>query len=85
MSNNIAGGFLAAVGFAMVASLTWFFSSRPRLFIRIFVPRDNLRDAVRGFLREPNSRRGMRTIAMLQFGVAILILLGAFVAWMLNW
>ena len=61
---------MAFVGFSLIAVLTWFFSYRPRLFVRVFVPRDELRGAVRGILREPNFGRGMRVIALLQFGVA---------------
>src|SRR5438105_2051551 len=55
----------AAVGFSSVAGLTWFFSSRRRLFIRVFVPRDE-RDAIRRILRDPGWERGMRIIVALQ-------------------
>jgi hypothetical protein len=30
----------AFVGFSSIAALTWFFSSRPRLYLLVFVPRD---------------------------------------------
>lgn len=61
---------LAFASFSAIAGLSWFFSYRPRLFVRVFVPREELRTAVRGILRDPNFGRGMRTIALLQFGVA---------------
>ncbi len=60
---------LAFIGFSLIAALTWFFSYRPRQFVRAFVPRDELRGAIRNILREPNFGRGMRFIALLQFGV----------------
>ena len=61
---------IAFIGFSSIAGLTWFFSFRPRLFVRVFVPREELRGAIRGMLRDPNFGRGMRIIALLQFGVA---------------
>lgn len=60
----------AFIGFSSIAALTWFFSYRPRLFIRVFVPRDDLRGAIRGILHDPNFGRGMRIMALLQFSVA---------------
>jgi len=62
---------MAFVGFSFIAALTLFFSFRPRLYIRVFVPRDDLRYAVRAFLRDPNFGRDMRVMALLQFSVAI--------------
>ena len=64
---------LAFFGFASVAGMTFFFSSRPRAFIRTFVPCDEYRDVVRPMLRDPNFCRGMRRMAYLQFGVAAII------------
>ena len=72
---------IAFVGFSAIAAMTWFFSYRPRLFIRVFVPQDDLRVAVRGILRDPNFGRGMRIMALLQFFVAAII--GASGLWML--
>jgi hypothetical protein len=60
-------------GFTTIAGLTWFFSSRPRLFMRVFVPRDHLWSAGRQILRRDEFRRGTRLIAALQFGVACVI------------
>lgn len=60
------------VAFSSTAALTWFFSSRPRFFVRVFAPPDDLRVAARGILRDANFGRGMRTIALLQFSVAVL-------------
>ena len=60
----------AFVGFTMVATGTWFFSSRPRLFIKTFVPKDQYRDVIRSILRNQDFGRGMRLIACLQFAMA---------------
>jgi len=62
---------IALIAFASVAAMTWFFSYRPRLFVRMFVSRDELRGAIRGILRAPNFGRNMRIMALLQFGVAV--------------
>jgi hypothetical protein len=71
---------IAFVGFSSIAAITWFFSYRPRLFVRIFVPRDELRGAVRRILRDPNFGRGMRLISLLQFSVsAVFGLIGLWV------
>ncbi|OWK38515.1 hypothetical protein [Fimbriiglobus ruber] len=64
---------LVFVGFTTVAGLTWFFSSRPRLFVRVFVPREELFRAGRRILRRTEFRRGMLLMAELQFGVACVI------------
>lgn len=67
--------------FLAVAGLTWFFSSRPRLFIRLFVPADELRRAVRGILRDSQFTQGMRVIALLQVAVATAIGVAAVWCW----
>lgn len=67
------------VAFSSIATLTWFFSYQPRLFLRIFVPSDELRGVARGILRNPDYGRGMRSIAVLQFLAAVMI--GALVWW----
>lgn len=67
----------AAICFFAISGVTWFFSSRPRLFVRIFVPADELREAARGILRDPNFGHGMRTMAMLQAAVAMMVGLAA--------
>jgi hypothetical protein len=58
------------VGLAAVAGLTWFLSSRPRLFLRVFCPRDELFRVGRQILRPAEFRHGMRVMAGLPFGVA---------------
>lgn len=78
------GGALlfAFVGFSTIAAMTWFFSSRPHLFVRMFVPKAELRTAVRTFLKKPEEfRQGFRLIAELQYGVAFAFGL----AWLWNW
>ena len=73
---------LAFLCFSCIASLTWFFSSRPRLFIRVFVPADERRDAIHGILRNPHFCKGMRFIAYLQFSVASVFGLIALWLWL---
>jgi hypothetical protein len=53
-----------------VGGLTLFFSSRPRLFVRCFVPREELRGVVRAIVRDNRYSRAMRLMALLQFGFA---------------
>jgi len=60
----------AFLGSISIAALTWFFSSRPRLFMRTFVPREELFGAGRRILRRDEFRRGMRLMALLQGGAA---------------
>jgi hypothetical protein len=62
----------AVLGFGSVAALTFAFSYFPRLFIKIFVPREDLRHAVRHILRDPNFGWGMRLMAGLQFAAGLL-------------
>jgi hypothetical protein len=83
MSENVQVGLVAFIGFFFVSSLTWFFSSRRKSFIRTFVPPDELRNAVRGMRDEKQFRQGMRTISLLQFGVTFAILLVTLGAWLL--
>lgn len=83
LTENVVVGFYTVGAFFFISSLTWFFSSRRRLFIRTFVPPDELRNAVRGMRDEDLFRQGMRFIAMLQFGVTFLILLVTLAAWVL--
>jgi len=66
---NAKAMFIAWIGSSAIALLTWFFSSRPRLFIRVFVPRDELRDAPRVILGDPGFRCEMRQMSLLQFAV----------------
>jgi hypothetical protein len=61
---------LAFIGFSSIAAITWFFSYQPRLFVRVFVPRDEFRGAIHAFIRDPSFGRNMRMMSLLQFGVA---------------
>jgi hypothetical protein len=66
-----AGVMIAScIGFSGVAALTWFFASRPRLFVRVFVPHDELPKAARGILRNPHIYRAMRQMSLFQFAIA---------------
>jgi hypothetical protein len=59
----------AFFGFSSVAAVVWFFSLRPRLYLRVFVPRDEWLGVARWAFRH-DFRRGMRLMAGLQFGMA---------------
>lgn len=59
------------LGFSAIASLTWFFSSRPRLLIRVSFPKSGYREAVRTILREPRFCVTMRMMSLFQFGVGV--------------
>ena len=71
---------LAFIGFSLLAALTWGFSYRPRSFVRMFVPREELRAAVRRIVRDPDFGRGARFIALLELGLAILF--GGVAVWL---
>lgn len=60
---------VAFLGFSSIAGLTWFFSSRPRLYLRVFVPREEWLGVARWAFRD-DFRRSMRQMAGLQFAVA---------------
>jgi hypothetical protein len=55
------------IGGSCIAGLTWFFSSRPRLFVRVFVPREDWREAIRFMVRDPNFGRNMKQMSLIQF------------------
>jgi hypothetical protein len=57
------------VGCWTIAALTWFFSDHPRLFLRVFVPRDDLWFVARQMLglRREENRIAMRIISGVQF------------------
>lgn len=76
---------LTTLGFYGIAGLTWFFSSRPRLFIRVFVPADRLREAAPGILRDPQFGRGMRSMAVLQAAVATAFGVTTIWCWPIDW
>lgn len=65
------------VGFFAVACLTWFFSTRRRLFIRTFVPPPELRAYARSIPGGDDFRKGLRAIALIEFVVATLFALAA--------
>lgn len=70
-------GIGAFLGFASIAGLTWWFSFRPRLFVRLFVPRENWFGSGRELLRK-GTRRGMRLMALVQFLLGCILWLVCF-------
>ena len=71
--NHVQSLVFAFVGFTVIAIMSWFFSFRPRLFIKVFVPREEYRHAIRSMIRDPNFCKGMRLMAGLQFFVGALM------------
>jgi hypothetical protein len=83
----VVGFFLTWCALSFIACMTWFLSSRPRLFLHIFLPAKGVmpdverRKALRMILRDPNYRSCMRAIALLQFGAAaVMVLIGYLLA-----
>jgi hypothetical protein len=66
---------LPFLGFYFIAALTWFFSTRPRLFIRVFVPSDQFFPVARTILRNDRWCFGLRLMSGLQFLVAVILTL----------
>lgn len=73
MACDFHSGLIAFAGFTSVAYATLFFSYHPRLFLRVFVPRDELRRAGRVMLRDPRAPTALRIIAALQFAAAVVV------------
>ena len=69
MSENAIAVLVLAIAFTSLSWLTFYFSSRRKLFLRCFVPADELHDVVRG-MRGPSFQTGLRVIAALQIVVA---------------
>ena len=67
-----------------IPSLTWYFSTRRKLFIRVFVPKDELKVALRGLPDDVQFRRSFRTCALLQLVVATVVLVAVIVVSLLN-
>jgi hypothetical protein len=84
MTNNAALALGCALCFCLLGCVTWFLSSRPRAFIRCFVPRDELRNAVRGILRNSTFGSAMRIMAALQVAAGTVIGLLAIASWMAS-
>jgi hypothetical protein len=70
MNNGIDAVATIFVGWAaglLVSWMTWYFSSRPRSFVRVFVPRAEWRQAISVIVRDPNWSSVMRKMALFQF------------------
>jgi hypothetical protein len=81
---NFVACVVASAGFAGIAAGTWFFSSRPKLFIRCLLPRYAWRDwrqSIRHMLHDPGFGKAMRLMAVLQFAAAALFFGGTLLAW----
>lgn len=81
ISENIQFALIVAAAFCSIGCIAWFFSTRPKAFIRIFVPSDEQRDAVRLWVRDEQWGPAMRQMANLQIGLGIIL---GFVVWLFN-
>lgn len=84
LTDNIQTALIAGGAFFLIGCVTWFFSSRRKAFIRTFVPADELREASRSVPRDKTYRQGMRSIALLQMAMGIVIALAAAGFWLLG-
>ena len=82
MSTNAFNLMLASIAFTSIAMLTWFFSTRRKLFIRVFVPPDDFRNAVRSLPRKGDYTRSFRLIGALQFLLAGCFWIAFLFAWL---
>jgi hypothetical protein len=69
---TVDGMLSAFLSFSSIAALTWFLSSRPRLYLLVFVPRDEWLGVARWAFRQEFCR-GMRLMAGLQLGMAFVV------------
>jgi hypothetical protein len=71
---DVADELKMLIASTSIPALTLYFSYHPRLFVGVFVPRDELRHVLRTrILHDHSQRRAMRLIAVLQFGVVAII------------
>ena len=79
MNNAISNFLVAFIGFSAIGVGSWLFSSRPRLIVKTFVPKEDYRYAVRTILGNPEFTKEMRVIACLQIGTGCVF--GIFDLW----
>jgi hypothetical protein len=84
LTDNIQTALIAGGAFFLIGCATWFFSSRRQSFLRTFVPADELREASRSVPRDKTYRQGMRSIALLQMGIGMVVALVALGFWLLG-
>lgn len=72
LSKDIIGGII----FILLGSVTWFFSTRRELFLKLF-SRDEieLEKNAKGLLEETVFKKAFRILAIVEFAIAILIYL----------
>ena len=71
---------LFGIGTSFIASLTWFYSSRPRAFIKTFASRWEWRCCAR-CVKESAMHRKQRLKAELQLGLGMLCILAGIGTW----
>ncbi|UCG46745.1 MAG: hypothetical protein JSU94_14720 [Phycisphaerales bacterium] len=62
--------------------LSWYFSSRRHALVRLFVPPEERREALRSLSKGRAFVKGLRAIAILEFIVAALVSLAALIEWL---
>ena len=73
-----------AIGFSLLGCLAIFFSLNRELFLRVFIPFDELRDAIPELNDEQKFRRGVGWTGILQLIVGLGFGIAAFVVWLLE-
>ena len=80
LAESDSGNLIGGIGFSVIASLTWFFSSRKILFIKCFFPWGPPRvKAYADLPKEPIFKKACRRLSIAEFLIAgIFILLWFF-------
>lgn len=73
MNENIQVALMIGCGFCSIGFIAWFFSTRPKAYIRTFVPKDEMRELARLLLRDEQWTPAMQLMAKLQVGLGIIL------------
>jgi hypothetical protein len=72
-------GLLVSIAFCLFPTITWYFSTRRKLFLRLFAHEENVRETMRAMKDGEQWTRVMRTMAKLQFCIGLLMLVAALI------
>ena len=73
-----------AIGFSLLGAVTLYFSRNRELFIRIFIPFDELRDSIPELQDDAKFRRGIGWTGILQLVVGIAFGIAALICWIMG-
>ncbi|QDU11866.1 hypothetical protein [Gimesia aquarii] len=73
INESIQVALMIGCSFCSIGLIAWFFSSRPKAYIRTFVPKDEMREVARSLLRDEQWTSAMRKMAKLQIGLGIIL------------